>query len=127
MKKLFSKMLIAAVLAVFALGATACGGSKKQTKSTPAPAASKTPQQQTKKVVLYQYRFNPNTLSISKGTKVVFTNKDPDTHNVNIPALNVDHTLKAGAKFSHTFSTTGEFAVSDRMSTNPMKMTIVVK
>ena len=85
------------------------------------------PAPQTKEVMLYQYRFNPNSLSISVGTTVKFTNKDPERHNVRIAALNIDEMVDTGASWSHTFDTKGEFAVDNRLATNPMAMTIVVE
>lgn len=123
-----SKMIVFGLLAAFlTLGLTACGGGKEETKKEEPAAKEQPAQTQMKEVVLYQYRFNPNTLTVPAGTTIKFTNKDPDRHNVNIPALNIDKTLAAGESFEHTFSTTGEFAVSNRFASNPMKMTIVVQ
>lgn len=122
-----TKMLIFSLLAAFlTLGLTACGGGDEAqkedetAKETPAAAEAK-------EVTLYQYRFNPNTMTIPAGTTVEFTNKDPDRHNVSIPTLNIDQNLAAGESFSHTFETTGEFAVSNRFASRPMKMTITVE
>ncbi|QDG53279.1 hypothetical protein FIV42_21790 [Persicimonas caeni] len=122
-----TKMLIFSLLAAFlTLGLTACGGGEEAKKEDEA-AKEKPAEAEAKEVVLYQYRFNPNTLTIPTGTTVQFTNKDPDRHNVNIPQLNIDQNLAAGESFSHTFETTGEFAVSNRFASRPMKMTIVVE
>lgn len=79
------------------------------------------------RVVLYQYAFEPEELTIEKGDEIAFTNKDPDRHNVSIPALDVDEDVSAGETFAHTFETGGEFAVSNKRSERPMRMTINVE
>ena len=80
-----------------------------------------------KTMALFKYRFQPNTLSIPAGTTVVFENKDPEKHNVTIAALNVDQMIEPGQSWSYTFNTTGEFALTNRLSTNPMNATINVQ
>ena len=115
--------LMMLVLVFCALSVTAC---KKKQEVPDAPVAA-APAPQTKEVMLYQYRFNPNTLSISAGTTVNFVNKDPERHNVRIAALNIDQMIDSGQSWSHTFDTKGEFAVDNRLATNPMSMTIVVE
>lgn len=128
MKRLsLAKICALTLLAALAFGATACGGSKKQEKDTPKETTEETTEETaTKTVVLYNYRFNPSNLTIASGTEVTFENKDPDKHNVNIPALNIDENIESGQTFTHTFETTGSFAVSNRFATTPMKMTIEV-
>ncbi len=117
--------LMVLVLVLFAMSATAC---KKKEEVPDQPVTETTaPAPETKEVMLYQYRFNPNTLSIPVGTKVNFKNKDPEQHNVRIAALNIDQMVPAGDTWSYTFSTKGEFAVDNRLATNPMNMTIVVE
>ena len=111
-------------LLVTAFGLSTCH--KKQTmpdqNATAKPAAPKK-----EEMVLFQYRFNPNTLTIPVGTTVVFKNKDAERHNVRIAALGVDHNIDPNQTFEYTFSKKGEFAVDNRMATNPMSATIVVK
>lgn len=65
-------------------------------------------------VVLYQYQFNPNTIEIQPGTTIVFQNRDPESHNVNIPALSIDEEIDPNDEWAHTFETRGEFAVDNR-------------
>lgn len=125
-KARFRLSMFALLAAFFVSGLTACGGGEDAQKEDE-PMAEEPAQAEAKEVVLYQYRFNPNTLTVSMGTAVTFTNKDPDRHNVNIPALNIDKTLAPGESFTHTFETTGEFAVSNRFASQPMKATIVVQ
>ena len=125
-------LMVLAALGLF-VGLSAC--KKGQTKEDEQPTADKTQEKesadeqkkQEKSVVLYKYRFNPNSLTVTKGTTVKFMNKDPEKHNVKIAALDVDKSIESGGTFKHTFETTGEFAVENRLSEKPMKMTIVVK
>lgn len=82
--------------------------------------------QESRTVVMYQYRYNPNSLRISSGTTVVFQNRDPEAHNVNIAALNIDENVAPNTEWSYTFSTRGEFAVGNRFSEG-MRLDIVVE
>jgi len=102
--------------------AVACGGSEE-----PSDEQATEPAAQEASMVLYQYKFNPNTLSVAPGTVVVFENKDPERHNVTIPALNVDETIEPGQTWTYTFDTTGEFAVENRFASAPMTATISVQ
>lgn len=102
--------------------AVACGG------SDPAPDADTTQAApESKDVNLFGYKFNPNSLTVPAGTTVVFNNKDPENHNVTISALGIDEVIEPGQSFSFTFTTTGEFAVSNRLVSNPMSATITVQ
>ena len=120
MQRLSKVMML--VMVACALSATAC---KKKQEVPDDTVTASVPQ--AKEVMLYQDRFNPNTLTISAGTSVKFVNKDPERHNVRIAALNIDEMVDSGSSWSHTFDTAGEFAVDNRLATNPMSMTIVVQ
>lgn len=118
-----NRILVLALI-TFAMTLVACGKKDKVPDTQPtnnAPAA------QTKVVDMFQYRFNPNTLSLSVGDSVTFRNKDPERHNVRIAALNVDQMVDPNQDWTYTFDTKGEFAVDNRLATNPMSMTIVVQ
>lgn len=67
-------------------------------------------------VVLYQYQFQPGSMTIATGTSITFQNQDPESHNVNIPALNVDENIEPNQEWTYTFDTEGEFAVGNRFS-----------
>lgn len=125
-----TRRLAKAAIITLAFTATACGGGNANTtNNTTNNAANNTTNTapQTKSLILYQYKFNPNTLTVPVGTTVVFKNKDPEQHNVTIQALNVDQMLKANGEWSYTFSATGEYAVTNRLSNTPMQATIIVK
>ncbi len=114
---------IAILLVLVTLSFTvACGGGDTPADTTPTETA---PAEQS--MVIYQYRFNPNTLTVPAGTTVVFENKDPERHNVTIAALNVDQMIEPNSTWSYTFATTGEFAIENRLATNPMTATINVQ
>lgn len=115
--------ILALLFIMSAASATiACGGG-----DTPADESATEPAAQQASMVLYQYKFNPNTLSVAAGTTVVFENKDPERHNVTIPALNVDQMVDSGQSWEYTFDTTGEFALENRLSNAPMTATINVQ
>ena len=82
--------------------------------------------QETRTVVLYQYRFNPNQLTVPAGTTITFQNRDTERHNINIPALNIDQALDANSEWTYTFSTSGEFAVSNRFQ-DGMRLNLTVR
>jgi plastocyanin len=124
MKALTRTMMLALVCSALAF-TTAC--KKKQQEVPDQPVTESAPAPQKKEVALYQYRFNPNTLTVPVGTTVVFKNKDPERHNVRIAALNIDQMIDAGQSWNYKFDTKGEFAVDNRLATNPMSMTIVVE
>ena len=123
MKRMSKLMMLALVFCALGLST----GCKKKQEVPDQPVTEEAPAPQQKEVALYQYRFNPNTLTVPAGTTVVFKNKDPERHNVRIAALNIDQMVEAGESWSYTFETTGEFAVDNRLATNPMSMTIVVE
>lgn len=100
----------------------ACGGKDTPADTTPTDTAP-----QEVEIVLFQFKFQPNTVTIPQGTTVVFKNRDQERHNVRIAALNVDENVEPNGTFSYTFSTTGEFAVDNRFSNQPMQATIVVQ
>lgn len=130
MRHVTAKRLV--VWALFGLLGAGVGCSKNKPADAKPTADREATQQEEerakgKTVVLYEYRFNPNTLTISKGTEVTFKNKDQEVHNVKIAALDIDQNIEPGENWSHTFESTGEFAVENAKAEKTMKMTIVVE
>lgn len=124
------KLMIAGMLVAFlSVGTVACGGGEEErVPDGEEETVTEEPEvAESAEVVMYQYKFNPNQITVPQGTEVVFTNKDPDRHNVTIAALNIDENVPAGESFSHVFDTTGEFAVDNRFASSPMQMEIVVE
>jgi plastocyanin len=120
MPKLAKSLLLLVIMGTLVL--SACGKKEEVKDDTPVETA---PADKTMK--LSGYRFNPTTLSIPVGTKVTFKNEDPEVHNVRIASLNVDQNVEPGKSWSYTFDTAGEYAVDNRLATNPMTATITVK
>ncbi|MFB6263071.1 MAG: cupredoxin domain-containing protein [Bradymonadaceae bacterium] len=118
-------VLTAGLVGLFAVG---CGKEDGQQVPDENPTADRTsPEPVVEEVTLYDYRFSPESLTIPRGGKVTFRNKDPETHNVTIAALDVDRDLEPGETWTRTFETTGEFAVENQAVESSMKMTIIVE
>lgn len=115
-------MSIAMLVSLMAFTA-ACGGGDTVPDDS---AAQSSNAPESRSVVLYQFRYNPSSLTIPAGTTVTFKNRDPERHNINIAALNVDQNLDANQEWSYTFDTTGEFAVSNRFD-DRMQLTVIVE
>lgn len=81
----------------------------------------------TKSIIIYSYKFNPNTLTVPVGTTIVFQNKDPERHNVNIESLKIDQMIKPNAQWSYQFNAAGTYKVTNRLANSPMNATIIVK
>lgn len=121
-----TRLFVLVALMTMTLGTTACGGGDDQVVDDQVPTTGPaTPQ--TYEVVLFNYRFNPNTVTIPRGTTVVFRNKDAEKHNISIPALNIDQQIAQNGTWQYTFNTAGEFAVSNKFTDSPMRATIVVQ
>ena len=73
-------------------------------------------QAQDQVIVLYNYRFNPNSVDATVGSTLTFENQDSESHNINIPALDIDENLEPNQEWSVTLDTVGEFAVGNRFS-----------
>lgn len=117
-----------ALTMIMSVALMACNKNKNQPVDQPYQEPINTaPAAMTKSVMLYKHTFNPNSLSIPVGSTVVFTNKDPDQHNVNIKQLNVDQIIQKNGSFSYTFNSPGTFTVTNRLSNSPMKATIIVQ
>lgn len=117
--RLFCVLMIALVTSFGIIG---CG----TTDTVPDQPVTPQGSEEDRTIVLYQYRFNPNSLHVEEGTTVVFENRDPETHNVTIAALNINEDIAPNETFSHTFETRGEFAVGNRNS-DGMRLDLTVE
>jgi outer membrane protein OmpA-like peptidoglycan-associated protein/plastocyanin len=93
--------------------------SMPMSSSSPAPAAVGG-----STVAISNYGFVPETLTVTAGTTVTWTNKDPVTHTVKFD--DKDQTIATGASFTRTFTTAGTFSYICGIHTS-MKGTVVVK
>lgn len=70
-------------------------------------------------VTIFDFKFKPQELRISKGTKVTWINKDRVEHNVTADSGDFDEIMDPGGKFSHTFERAGSFRYKDRLNAQP--------
>lgn len=88
------------------------GNSSNSTSSSekPVPAAPTSTSLTVKKgpaaVTIKDFAFDPQILTIKKGTKVTWTNQDAATHQIKSTAFNSQE-LSKGQSFSYTFDETG--------------------
>ncbi len=113
-KKTITNLLLCLVT-MLAMGVVVGCGSldEKDGGTTTAPKATKT------KVTISGYKFRPQILTVSEGTKVTWTNKDQDTHTVTAKNGAFDSTLKSGKSWSYTFNKAGTYHYHDRINDNP--------
>ncbi len=105
--RFFGSVLALAVAATLLLAA--CGGG-----TSAAPTATATPTSGQVKIVENngKYAFDPATLTIKKGTQVVWTNASDAPHTVtsDTSAFNTPNQITENQTFSFTFTTAGTFA-----------------
>ena len=91
---------------VLALQFTFTQSRDSQTKESPRVKATKT------EVAIENFSFSPNTLTLSVGGTVTWTNRDNVPHVVSSAdnQFKKSPLLKTGQSFSHTFATTGTYA-----------------
>ena len=70
-------------------------------------------------VTIFDYKFKPQELEVSKGTEVTWVNKDKTNHSVTADNNAFDEILAPGEKFSHTFEKSGTFRYKDRLNSQP--------
>jgi plastocyanin len=109
-----------AVVALFALAAlvAACGSSSNASTTTPTTPAA-TGGATTSNVSISGFAFAPQTLTVSPGTTVTWTNNDSTPHNVistvsislntAITSTFASSTLSQGQTFSFTFTKKGAY------------------
>lgn len=88
--------------------------------SQPAAVQSAAPAGPVKNIEIIQRAFDPDKVTISKGTTIVWTNKDTVNHRVvHLPELPSDRelfhseSLSVGQSFSYTFTQPGRYKYSD--------------
>ncbi|MFH0978887.1 MAG: cupredoxin domain-containing protein [Candidatus Woesearchaeota archaeon] len=97
------------------------------TPSVPSVQTTTTPeQQQAVQVVMSNFKFVPNTLTISAGTEVDWINQDSVPHTVTIASLAVDQPMPSGAQYGHIFSNPGTYEVRCKLHPS-MIMTVTVQ
>jgi plastocyanin len=133
---------LAILLIILVISALVCGCT---TPSAPAPTAAPTsvqtvqttapvPSGPVKNVVIRQKSFDPDIVTISPGTTVVWTNEDTFNHRVvHMPELPSDRELfhsdllTKGDTFSYTFQTSGRYYYSSPQYAGGRKSVVIVE
>jgi plastocyanin len=96
---------------------------------TPAPQPSPTPTPRspaTVQVAIYDFGFNPATITVAPGTTVVWVNTGAVQHTVADKQLTWSSSiLDPGARFEHTFTQPGEYAYWCTLHPNMLGTVIV--
>jgi len=87
-----------------------------------------------KNVIIRQRSFDPDIITISPGTTVVWTNEDPISHRVvHLPELPSEkelfhsEPLSKGGTFSYTFQVAGRYSYSDPQYAGGRKSLVIVQ
>lgn len=106
MRKAFRILLIPFLAVLFAACSSNTGntgGSSSGMASSQSSVSTQEPQ-----VSMENFSFNPEVLTVPKGTTVVWTNNDSAVHNVEADDFNSPD-LKKGETFAFTFEKTGTY------------------
>ena len=121
--------MIGIVIAVIVIGAVLYYSMPSPTQSPPATTPLPTPPSTADKTIVIQgSAFNPSTLTIKAGTKVIWLSNDTLPHTIVSDTgneLNSPELVK-GLSYSHTFSKAGTYAYHCSIHRS-MKGTIVVE
>lgn len=98
------------------------------TEREPAPASSPEPRApQTASVAIVDFDYAPDTIEITAGDSVVWTNQDSTSHTVSMRDGSIDSgVVMSGASFTTAFSTAGTFAYYCKFHPGSMIATVVV-
>jgi len=117
-----TKNIILVVVGVIILGLVLFFSMRQKTEAPTVPSVPGT-----SAVNIDSYKFNPNTLTVKKGTTVTWTNNDGATHTVTSngatgPASEI---LASGQTYSYMFDTVGTYAYHCNLHPS-MKGTVIV-
>jgi len=110
MKKTLWLLLIAVLLVAF-IAVAGCGSGRPAKKTAPRKAEpGKAPAKMSVSVEISDFAMNPDNVTVSKGGKVTWTNKDSVVHTVTADNGEFDSDqIDPGKTWSHTFDTAGTF------------------
>lgn len=93
----------------------------------PTSAATSVPRTAPNNIAIVGFAFNPKTLTIKVGTKVIWTNDDPSIHTVTADnGAFGSSSLPPGGTFSFTFTKAGTYTYHCKIHSS-MKATIIVQ
>jgi len=135
----FSILLLALIICT----AVICGCTAPASTSSQPAASSSQPAVQTaapvsngitKNVIIRQRAFDPDIITVSPGTTVIWTNEDTMLHRVeHLPQLPSEkllfrsEPLSKGDTFSYTFQTAGEYYYGDPQMGSGRSPKVIVK
>jgi plastocyanin len=105
MRRIILLLTVAALVVVSTLFVVSVAGAHKQ-------SAAKAQKQPTRTVVIQNFRFKPAQITIKRGTRVRWINKDTSPHTVTANKKGSFNSgiLRRGKSYSHTFKSTGRKA-----------------
>lgn len=104
-------ILFCTILLIMAIGLAACSASASTTPATTAPAATTVSQSTTAgglAVSMENFSFKPDTLTVTVGATVTWTNNDAAGHDVKSDTFQSPNMAK-GQTFSFTFTKKGTY------------------
>lgn len=105
----YSVKICLLTIGVFLLGA-GCGSSADN-KAISLPVGSvESPVVESNKIMINHFVFEPKEITVSAGTKVVWSHNDNVTHTIVSSGLFESQAMKRGDEFSFTFDKAGEYA-----------------
>ena len=109
---------LSALAAASTLTLAACGGASVSHASGPGPMPMPTPAASSTfaapvaatSVVISNFSFSPQVISVKPGVEVTWTNRDADAHTVTFDADRTgSQAFQNGESYRHTFSTPGTY------------------
>ncbi|MBU1671918.1 MAG: cupredoxin family copper-binding protein [Actinobacteria bacterium] len=100
-----TRAVVLGILVIALLALAGCGGETRTTPTTPGTSPGSTTG---KSVSIKNFSFDPSSLTVDVGDRVVWTNDDDVDHTVTGTGLD-SGTLKPGDTYSFTFDTAGTY------------------
>ena len=109
MKKIMFFPLL--IMGVFILSGCSSYGGTSTNSSAAMPVATQGIAIASNAIAIQNFAFSPTTLTVKKGTAVIWTNNDSAAHQIKSAAFN-SNLLSKGQSFSFTFNDIGTFDYS---------------
>jgi len=125
------KAILTLLILFMVISLAACSQYQQTASQSPTQPAAGAPAQQpaatgtTVSVAIKNFAFDPQTLTIDKGTTVKWTNEDSVAHKIKSDTFNSDY-LNSGNTYEFTFNNSGTYPYSCAIHPS-MTATIVVR